>query len=111
MHRFREGLAIREPDGDVVETRRAGRRRRAARGLPRVQPDVVVVAAGGDERRLVAHPRLLLEAEDVAPEAERTVEIRDLQMHVADVDARVEHHVAERTLWRWPHDRCDKPHR
>ena len=54
---------------------------------------MVVIAARGDERRLVAHPRLLLEAEDVAPEPERTIEIRHLQVHMADVDARVEHHV------------------
>ncbi len=54
----------------------------------------MVVAAGGDERRLVAHPRLLLEAKHVAPEGERAVEIGDLQVDVTDVDAVVEAHGA-----------------
>jgi len=51
---------------------------------------VMVVSARGDERSLVAHPCLLLEAEHVAPEAERTLEIGDLQVDVTDVDARVD---------------------
>ena len=38
----------------------------------------------GDERRLVAHPCLLLEAAHVAPEAERAVEVGDLQVNVPD---------------------------
>jgi hypothetical protein len=51
---------------------------------------VVVVAAGRDERGLVAETRLLLEPENVAPEPERAVEIRDLQVDVPDVDARID---------------------
>ena len=60
----------------------------------------MVVAARGDERRLVADARLLLEAEHVAPEGERAVEIGDLQVDVADVDAGVEDSWRERTLQR-----------
>ncbi len=75
--------------------------------LPRVEPYVVVVAASRDEHGLVAHSRLLLEAEDVPPESERTVEIGHLQMDVPDVYARVESHIFERTLARWPHNPLD----
>ena len=50
---------------------------------------MVVIAARGDERGLVAHPRLFLETEHVAPEGERTVEVGDLEMHVPDVDPHV----------------------
>jgi hypothetical protein len=58
---------------------------------------VVVVAAGGEERRLVAQLLLELEAEHVTVEGNRTVEIRDLQMDVTDVGAGVDRftHVVE----------------
>src|ERR1051326_4454147 len=52
----------------------------------------MVVAAGRDERRLVAHPLHDVEAEDVAVKGERTVDVGDLQVHVADVDSRVDVH-------------------
>ena len=68
----------------------ARRRRRAARGSPRVQADVVVVAARRDERRLVAHPLLHLEAEHARLEAERALDVRHFQVDVADVDARID---------------------
>ena len=98
VHRFRKGFAIGEAHSDVVEPGRAGRWRRATLGLPGVEPDVVVIAAGGDERRLVAHPSLLLEAEHVTPEAERAVEVGHLQMDMADVESGV-----DRRSWdRWP---------
>jgi hypothetical protein len=51
---------------------------------------MVVVAAGRDEGRLAAEALLELEAEHVAPEAERAVEIGDLQVDVADPHARID---------------------
>ena len=51
---------------------------------------MVVVAAGAQEGGLVAVARRLLEAEHVAPEPERAVEIGDLEVDVADVDARMD---------------------
>src|SRR4029453_17082863 len=81
--RIGERLAVRVADGSVVEAGVPGRRRRAALRLPRVQTDVVVVAAGGDERCLVAHPRLFLEAENAAGEGESPGESGALQVHVA----------------------------
>ena len=54
-----------------------------AAALPRVQADVVVVAAGGQEggRREL---RLLVEAERVAVEGGRAGHVGDLQMHMTD---------------------------
>lgn len=51
---------------------------------------MVVVVARGDERRLVTHPLLQLEPEHVAPEAERAVDVRHLEVHVTDVDAGID---------------------
>ena len=59
---------------------------------------MVVVAACGDERRLRAGAGLLLEAEDAAVEADRPLEIRDLQMDVADVDAGIDAHPGNRSV-------------
>ena len=53
---------------------------------------MVVIAAGGDERRLVAHALLELEAENSAVEVERALDVRNLQVDVADVDSRVDAH-------------------
>src|SRR5262245_3737988 len=62
--RIRERSAVGVADRGVEEPGVAGRRRRRPEGLPRVEADVVVVAAGRDEHRLVAVPGLFLEAED-----------------------------------------------
>src|SRR3954447_20715182 len=72
------------------EAGRARWRRRAALRLPRVQPEVVVVAARGDEGRLLAVAMLELEAEHAAVEVERAVDVGDLQVHVPDVHARID---------------------
>jgi hypothetical protein len=50
---------------------------------------VVVVAARGDERRLISHALLKLETENAAVEVERALDVGNLEMNVADVDARV----------------------
>src|SRR5947209_15648317 len=51
--RIGERLPVGIPDGRVVEACRVARRRAAALRLPRVQADVMVVAARGDERGLL----------------------------------------------------------
>ncbi len=58
--------------------------------LPRVQADVMVVAARGDECGLVPQPLLQLESEHAGVERERAIDVRHLQMDVADVDARID---------------------
>ena len=48
---------------------------------------MVVIAAGGNERRAVAHALHHLEAEHAAIEAEGAVEIGDLEMDMSDPGA------------------------
>jgi hypothetical protein len=59
----------------------------AAFALPGVEADVVMIAARRNERRAVAHPLHHLEAEHAAIEAERAVEIGDLEMNMPDPGA------------------------
>jgi hypothetical protein len=71
----------------VVEAGVAGRRRRGARALPRVQADVVVVVARREEHRVQADLTRVgghAEAERVAIERERAVQVGDAQVHVPD---------------------------
>src|SRR5882724_3937091 len=70
----------------------------AAFAFPGVQPDMVVIAAGRNERGTGAHPLHQFEAKYVAIEAERAIEIGDLQMDVPDPcacdDGRIVGHVS-----------------
>src|SRR5207244_8213121 len=90
--RVRERLPVRIADRDVVEAGCVARRWRRALRLPGVQPDVMVVAAGRDEGGLVFPTLLQLEAEHADVEVERAVEIRHLEVYVADVHAWVDRH-------------------
>src|SRR6059058_4323994 len=51
---------------------------------------MMVIPARTQERGLVAVALSHLEAEDIAVEAERLIDVRDLQMDVSDVHARVD---------------------
>src|SRR5690348_339338 len=90
--RIGEGLSVGIPDGGVVEARRVPGRGPAALRLPRVQSDVVVVAAGGDERGLLAVAGEDVEPQDADVEAERALEVGHLQVHVPDVHAGIDRH-------------------
>ena len=68
----------------MVEPGVALRRRRAAAALPGVEADVVVVASGGQKRRLVAELLLQLEAEHAGVEGDRPVEVGDLEVDMPD---------------------------
>ena len=50
----------------------------------------MVIPASRDESRFVPHPLLELESEDAAVEVERALDIRHLEVDVADVDARID---------------------
>jgi hypothetical protein len=71
---------------------------RAARGLPGVEPQVVVVAARGEEEdvagrapaRHVAGLEDHVEAHDVDVEGADAVDVRGAQMDVADADAGID---------------------
>ena len=56
----------------------------AAFAFPGVESDVVVIAAGRDERRTGAHALLQLETEHAAVKPKRAVEVGDFQMHMPD---------------------------
>ena len=56
----------------------------AAFALPGVEADVVMIAAGRNERRARAHALHQLKAEHAAIEAERAIEIGDLEMDMPD---------------------------
>ena len=88
-----ELAAVGVEERDVVEAGVAGRRRRGAGALPRVDPDVVVVVAGGEEGGVEADLAPVgghAEAERVAVEGERAVEVGDPEVHVADADGGVD---------------------
>ena len=51
---------------------------------------MVVVAAGTQERRRVAHPLGEFEPEDALVEGEGAFDVGDLQVHVADVYPRID---------------------
>src|SRR6266508_1765306 len=90
FQRIRQRSAGRIAHGHVVEAGRPGWRRGAALRLPGVEPDVMVIVAGREESRLVAHPLLLLEPEDVSVERECAVEVGDLQVNMPDVHSGVD---------------------
>src|SRR6185437_8655246 len=75
---------------DVIQAGRSGRGRRSVAALPRVQSDVMVIAAGAEERRRRSHPRRDLEAEDAVVKREGPFEIGDFQVHMTDVDAGID---------------------
>jgi len=87
---IRKGRAVRIANGDVVETGRARRRRRAAAALPGVQPDVVMVSTGAEEGGGIAHPLRDLESQYTVVERQRTIQIGDLEVNVSNVDAGVD---------------------
>jgi hypothetical protein len=82
-----EGSARRIPDGQVIQPGGA-RCRGAASAVPGVEPDVVVIPAGAQEGG-AGHPLGDLEAEHAAVERNRPIEIRHFEVHVPDVDVRM----------------------
>jgi hypothetical protein len=50
----------------------------------------MVIAACAEKRRLVADTHDEVEPEHVAVKGERPVDVRDLQMNVPDIDARID---------------------
>ena len=84
--RLAERRAIRIPDREVIQTGRSSCGRLAAAALPCVETDVMVIAAGAEKRRAAPHPLGDVESEDPLVEGQRAIEIRDFQVHVADID-------------------------
>ena len=76
-----ENRGVKQPGG-------ARRRRMAAFAFPGVQSDMVVIAAGRNERRAGTHSLHDLEAEHAAIESQRAIEIGDLEMNMPDARSR-----------------------
>ena len=74
----------------MVEAGCAEWRRGAAFALPGIQTDMVVIAASGEKGRLVAEPPLQLKPEHAAIKSKCTVEVRYLQMNMANADTRID---------------------
>ena len=74
--------AVGSTHGPVTQAHGVLGRRADAGAAPDVEAEVVVVAAGADERG-GAEVGLLLEAEDVAVEREASVDVADVQVQVA----------------------------
>ncbi len=79
--------AVRQLDRPVTQADGVLRRGADALAAPDVEAEVVVVAAGADERG-AAEVRLHLEAEHVAVEREAPVDVADVQVQVAHPQAR-----------------------
>jgi hypothetical protein len=56
--------------------------------VPGIEPDVVMVAASGNERGTVTQPHDEIEAEYTLIERQRAIDIGDLQVNVADAGTR-----------------------
>ena len=88
--RVTQRRSVRVADRDVVEPGRPRRRRGGTAALPGVEAEVMVVAAGADERRLVSVALGDVEAEHVAVKTERLVDVGHLQMNVPNVHTRID---------------------
>ena len=88
MQRVRQRGAGRIKNRGVKQPRRSRRRRMAAFAFPGVQADVVVIAAGRNERRAGAQALHQFEAEHAAIKSQRAIEIGDLEMNMPDPRSR-----------------------
>src|SRR5262245_31218213 len=77
--------AIGVENGDVVKAGASRRRVRPTEALPGVEAEVVVVATGRQERRLLVVHLHQLKTEGVAVERDRALQIRDPEVDVADL--------------------------
>jgi hypothetical protein len=75
--------ARRVENGEVIEPRAAGGRRRAIEALPSIQRDMVMIAAGRDEGCTLA-PLRHLEPEHTTIKRQGPLEISHLEVDMAD---------------------------
>ena len=81
---LREVAPLRIEDGKVEEACRLGLGGTRIAAHPGVEADVVVVAARGEEHRVVAVPLHHLEAENIPVEAKGPLDVRHFQVNVAE---------------------------
>lgn len=75
---------------EMKQTRAARRRRCSTGTFPRVETDMMMISASRDECRLRPEALHQLEAEHATIESERAIDIRHLQVHMADARLRVD---------------------
>src|SRR5664280_3628336 len=73
-------------DGQMVEPGGPRGRRISAQALPRIETDMVVITAGGDEGRLRPEALHEFETEHAAVEIERALQVGDLQVNVSNAE-------------------------
>src|SRR4051794_36664802 len=73
----------------MIQTGGARRRRRSTSTFPCVQSDMMMITAGGEECRLSSVTLCQFEAEHIAVEGQRAIQVGDLQMNVSNADLRV----------------------
>jgi hypothetical protein len=64
--------------------------RTSARALPSVQTDVMMITAGGDKRGVIPVALHQFKSEDIAIKIQRTLEIGDFQMDMANAHPRID---------------------
>jgi hypothetical protein len=74
-------------NGEMKQAGAIRRRRGAAKTFPGIEADVVVIAARRNERSLLTISLGQFETENAAIEAERALEVGDLQVDVAEANA------------------------
>src|SRR5213075_799370 len=75
---------------EVIEPRAIRRRRRPRFAFPGVESDVMMIAAGGNERGLRTVALSQFETEDATVELQRAFDVRDLEMDMADANAGID---------------------
>src|SRR5206468_2922035 len=75
-------------DGGVVQSRGPRPRRMAILAFPGIETDVVVIAAGRNERRTRGQALHQLEPQHTAIKSERAIEIGHLEMNMPDAGSR-----------------------
>ena len=91
--RTAQRLAGRVEDRGVIKPGGARGRRWTTPALPGVESDVVVIAAGAQERGLVTPSAHHVETQDAVIEGDRPLEVADLEMDVADAGTALDRRV------------------
>src|SRR6185437_7840246 len=88
--RIRQQSARRIQNREVIKPGGMRRRWRTTPAFPRVERDMMMIPTRGKKHRLCSVARRDPETKHIAIKFQRTVNVSDLEMHVADPDPRVD---------------------
>src|SRR5579871_291482 len=88
--RIGEARAGRIQNRQMIEAGGTERRWCAAAALPGIEPDMMMIAARGNERRLRTDALHQVETEHAAIKGERAIDVGDLEMDVTDAHSAVD---------------------